>query len=195
MKPIILVSTSPRRKELLDSIRIPYYCIEPLYEEDITSTKQKNICEYFARQKLNSVLQSIKLAYDDAEFVLSADTLIIHNKKILGKPKSIEQARSFLESLSGKTHRVHTSLAVYNRKTNTLISKTTTNKVKITSLKKDDIDWYLSTNEWVDAAGAYKIQGSFQRFVPSIEGTQASIMGLPLSTLCAILQSQGYDFS
>ncbi len=195
MKPIILTSTSPRRKELLDVIGLPYYIIEPQFEEVINEDAQKKISAHFAEQKVYSVLTSLQGKHLDANLVLGADTVILCQNSILGKPSNIDEARAYLKKISGITHEVETSFAIYNRKTQEMISKTSTNIVHVQTLRNVDIEWYLAKNEWQDAAGAYKIQGAFQRYINKIEGTQSSVMGLPLSEFCDIVATQGYDFS
>ncbi len=195
MKPIILASTSPRRKDLLERIGVPCCIYAPKYEEVIPKEYTENISEHFACQKLLSTLPNIKSLCPEASFVISADTVIVYKTSILGKPKDIYEARKFLDMISGNLHEVHTSIAVYNRETDNIIAKSTKNIVDVHPLTSKHIDWYLSKNEWIDAAGAYKIQGAFQRFIRNIEGTQSSVMGLPLFETCDILESQGYEFS
>ncbi len=195
MKHIILASTSVRRKELLDRVSIPYYTIEPMFEEKIPADFENNISNHFACEKVRSVLHAINENYKDVNFVLGADTLIICDDTIIGKPKNKEEAIRFIKTISGRTHLVETSIALYNKSTEKITSRTTVNQVSVLPLSEDDINWYINKNEWTDAAGAYKIQGAFQRFIHKIEGTQSSIMGLPLSEICDILIEQGYDFS
>ncbi len=195
MNPIILTSTSPRRKELLSLIGIPYYIIKPTFEEVITKSAGKNISAYFAEQKVLSILPEIKDQHLDAYIVLGADTVILHNNTVLGKPQNKDDAKKYLKQLSNDKHIVETSMAIYNRNTSKMTIIPTENIVKVRKLSNDDIEWYLDKNEWIDAAGAYKIQGSFQRFISHIEGTQSSIMGLPLFELCDTLITQGYVFT
>ncbi len=196
LKSIILASTSPRRQELLHTMGIPLHCISPTFEESIEAVpKTERACEYFAKEKVLSVLSLVKNEYVDADLIVGFDTLIIANNDYLGKPSTIEEAQSFLIKLSNTSHIVETGIACYNRKTNQTITKISKNIVHVKALSLEEIHWYLNKNEWQDAAGAYKIQGNFQRFVSHIEGTQSSVMGLPLFDFCSILTEQGYEFS
>ncbi len=193
---IILASTSPRRKELLTTLGISYYEVAPPFdEESATPPCNYSISEYFAKEKALSVVPLINNKYIDATIILGSDTIIRLDDTILGKPPSKIEAQRYLELLSGKTHIVETSIACYNRNTKTMKTSRTENFVTVKKLSSKNIDWYMSKNEWIDAAGAYKIQGNFQRFISSIKGTQSSVMGLPLFELCDILDSYGFDFS
>ncbi len=196
MEPIILASTSPRRKELLELLGIPLYTIPPTFDEENSPIpKNCSVSEYFAREKLFSVLPLLEGKYTDAQIVVGVDTIIIHNKNIMGKPKSEAEAKDFLRRLSNDTHIVETSIACLNRKTNEIKTAINKNYVHVSLLSERDIDWYISKKEYIDAAGGYKIQGNFQRFISNIEGTQSSVMGLPLFDFCCILESYKYDFT
>ncbi len=194
MKTIALASSSPRRKKILEDLSIPFIIINPPFDEVIPLDMSYGLIpEYFAREKVLSVVPL--LSDKTITHVIGLDTIVMHNNTIYGKPTDINDARKTLQSLSGTEHSVLTGIAVLNTKTNKIISKTSTNYIKVSEFTDSDIEWYLSKNEWQDAAGAYKIQGCFQRFIYHIEGSFSSVMGLPIFDFYDIMQSQEYDFS
>ncbi len=194
MKKIVLASSSPRRIETLQKLHIPFSQINPPFDEVIPKNmSHSNIPEYFAQKKALSVVSLIE---DKEEtLVLGLDTIVVHNNILYGKPKNIAEARNTLKNLSNTHHSVITGIAIYNTKTKKIISKTSVSQIKVKKLTETDINWYLSKNEWQDAAGAYKIQGFFQRYVFSLEGSFSSILGLPIFEFYDIMSSHGYEFS
>ncbi len=194
MKPIILASTSPRRVKILQELSIPFEQVTPFFDEIVPEKCSYNdVPELFAKEKALSVLPHIKNY--DSPFVLGLDTIIVHNNTIFGKPKDSVEAKKILKTLSGAQHSVITGIAIYNRKTELMHTKRVTSLVTIKELTDIDIDWYLQKNEWQDAAGAYKAQGYFQRYILRIEGSFSSILGLPIFEFYDIMQSQGYVFT
>ena len=126
-----------------------------------------------------------------SEVVVAADTSVALDTAILGKPVDHAAVRRMLRSLSGRTHRVHTAVAVAMN--GRITSETVTTKVTFAELSNDDIDWYLSTGEHSDKAGAYGIQGAGGVFVESIDGSYSNVAGLPLAQTTALLRSLGVD--
>ncbi|WP_428768258.1 Maf family protein [Treponema sp. HNW] len=215
-EPIILASTSPRRKEIAEQMGIPFFSLSPPVDETLPAsmTRGKNTkkaAEYLAVLKALSTAKvlenplpggeipqnerSIPVApMQKARFIAAADTLIVFRGKIYGKPETKEEALSFLSAFSGKTHKVYTGLAVYNRETETRISCTSVSRVHFARLTEEEKKSYIESDEWRDAAGAYKIQGTAQRFIKRIEGSYSSIMGLPIFEFYEILKKSGYRF-
>ena len=192
MKTIILASTSPRRSEILTNLEIPFITITPPFDE-VTPQKMStiDIPEYFATQKALSVLELIPAQYKDS-IIIGVDTIVVCNDIIYGKPKNKKEAKQTLEALSGKEHTIISGIAAYNQKTQKMISKTSINTICVATLSETDIDWYLSKNEWTDAAGSYKIQGLFQRYIISLNGSFSSVKGLPIFEFYDILKKHGY---
>ena len=194
METIILASTSPRRCEILTNLEIPFIRITPIFDEIIPPLMDINdIPEYFATEKALSVIPLIQNPHKES-IIIGVDTIVVCNDVIYGKPKNEEEAKQTLEALSGKEHTIISGIAAYNQKTEKMISKTSINKIHVATLNKTDIDWYLSKNEWTDAAGSYKIQGLFQRYIISLNGSFSSVKGLPIFELYDILEKHGYTF-
>ena len=123
--------------------------------------------------------------------VIAADTEVILDKKILGKPKNKKEAYKMLKNLSGKEHRVITGLAVVDAKTKKLLQDIVVTKVKFRKLNKDLIERYVASGEPLDKAGAYGIQGKAALLVESIKGDYFNVVGLPLNALNQLLEKFG----
>lgn len=172
---------------------IPFQVIIPEIDESaFEGIPVEQLPEHLASQKVTWVTKSLPAA-QEVPWILGADTLVILDGKTYGKPSDIDQAVSFLQSLSGRTHTVITSIALYNGKLHDLSTRTSTTKVTFAQLSKDEIDWYVSTGEWHNAAGGYRIQGFGSYFIKSIEGTNSAVVGLPLFELYDMLKEQGYS--
>ncbi len=182
----ILGSGSPRRLDLLaqlgvqpDAIRAP----------DIDETPLKGelplpYCSRIARQKA----EAVQAEQDD--IVLCADTTVALGRRILGKPVDAGEAAEFLFALSGRRHRVITSVAV--RRGDRVWQKDVTSQVKLKPLSDVEVNAYLATNDWQGKAGAYAIQGPAGAFIPWISGSFTAIVGLPLCETAALLQAAGF---
>ncbi len=182
----ILGSGSPRRLDLLaqlgvqpDAIRAP----------DIDETPLKGelpapYCSRITRQKVQAVQA------DSNDITLCADTTVALGRRILGKPEDAGQAAEFLHALSGRRHRVITSVAV--RRGEKILQRDVVSQVKVKRLSDCEINAYLATNDWQGKAGAYAIQGPAGAFIPWISGSFTGIVGLPLSETAALLQGIGY---
>lgn len=194
MDPIILASASPRRQQILKTLGIPYIVHPAQIEETIPKDmKLEQAPEYIASQKVDYVVRELS-KNQQVGWVLAADTVIIYKNKIYGKPKNEEEARSFLSTLQGNTHKVVTGLALYNGAIHYIATRNSINKVTFAPMSEKDIEWYLSTSEWYGAAGGYRIQENGSCFIQKIEGTESSIMGLPIFELCDMLREQNYNF-
>ncbi|OJF77694.1 MAG: septum formation protein Maf [Treponema sp. CETP13] len=194
MEPIILASSSPRRQEIFKQLNIPFKVMASDFEE----TKPDNISlqeapEYFAAQKVRSVVRMFP-ANQQVGWIFGADTSIIFNNKMYGKPRDAEEAKSFLQTFSGQQHEVISGIALFNGELQYLETKTSKNLVTFKKLSEKELDWYINTGEWHGVAGGYRIQGLAQCFISKIEGSYSSIMGLPISEFYDIISEQGYDF-
>ncbi len=182
----ILGSGSPRRLDLLaqlgvrpDAIRAP----------DIDETPRKGelpvpYCARITREKVKSVQA------DSDDITLCADTTVALGRRIMGKPQDAGQAAEFLHALSGRRHRVITSVAV--RRGEKILQRDVVSQVKVKRLSDTEINAYLATDDWQGKAGAYAIQGPAGAFIPWISGSFTGIVGLPLSETAALLQGIGY---
>ena len=183
---LILGSGSPRRKELLAQIGVVPDAIRP---PDIDETPQKAelprpYCARMAREKAEAVVAA------PDEIVLCADTTVALGRRILGKPEDVAEAERFLRQLSGRRHRVITSVAV--KKGETLWERDVVTTVKMKRLSDSEIAGYLATNDWQGKAGGYAIQGPAGALIPWIQGSFTGVVGLPLSETAALLQAAGY---
>ena len=179
---IILASQSPRRKELLELAGIEHRVIvsqvDEILDEDLDVAGQ---VQDLAIQKACAVAELFP-----QETIIGADTIVVFGGKILGKPKNEEDAFNMLKSLSGKTHQVITGLAVITK--DKVYKTVSVNDVTFYDLSDEEIYKYIETNEPMDKAGAYAIQGIASRYIKSINGDYFAIMGLPVSKLYHILK-------
>lgn len=174
---LILASKSPRRKELLKQIGIPFVVVVSDAEEvSGNSWTPAALVVENAKRKARAVAEK----YTDSP-VLGADTVVSSEGKIFGKPKDKDEARKMLTALSGKMHEVTTGLALINR--NEIRTTSVTTKVFFDTMTKADIDAYIATEEPMDKAGAYALQGKAARFIEKIEGSYSNVVGLPLNAL------------
>lgn len=187
---MILASNSKRRQEILKDMGFNFKVITADIEE---VSDKKDISERIldiAEKKLD------KIAKDNINnFVLAADTVVELEGRIFGKPKSREEAESFLKILSGKTHKVITAYVFKNISKNIVIKDVVISKVKFYDLDDETIKWYLDTSEPFDKAGAYGIQGQGRVLVEKIEGDYFAIMGFPVSNFLKNLRKNGYKIS
>lgn len=177
MPNLILASSSPRRKELLTKLQIPYKIITSNVNEHFTEgSYPEEVVEELAIRKAKAVSNQYH-----GSVVLGADTVVALNNEILGKPQNREHARMMLQQLSGKTHSVFTGVAiVFQEKLHSFYEKT---DVTFWELSTAEIEDYLDTGEAFDKAGSYGIQGVGALFVKSITGDYFTVVGLPISRL------------
>ena len=181
---IILASASPRRKELLEQIGVDFEIAVSDKETAIDCSDPVEACRKQAYNKAVDIVEKSKLKYSDKDFVvISADTIVAIDKKILGKPKDKSDARQMLKTLSGRKNRVYTAVFVYNSLKDSYESFVEDTPVEVASLSSEEIEDYLEKKEPYDKAGAYAIQGYFSRYIVGIEGDYYNVMGLPVGRL------------
>ena len=181
---IILASASPRRKELLEQIGVDFEIAVSDKETEIDCMDPVEACRKQAYNKALDIVEKSRLKYGDEDFVvISADTIVAIDKKILGKPKDKSDARKMLKTLSGRKHRVYTAVCVYNSLKDSYESFVEDTSVEVASLSSEEIEDYLEKKEPYDKAGAYAIQGYFSRYIVGIEGDYYNVMGLPVGRL------------
>ncbi|WP_298936888.1 Maf family protein [uncultured Ruegeria sp.] len=182
----ILGSGSPRRLDLLAQLGVQPDAIRPpdIDEAPVKGELPVPYCNRIAREKVQAVQA------DDEDVVLCADTTVALGRRILGKPENAGQAAEFLHALSGRRHRVVTSVAV--RRGDRLLQREVVSQVKVKRLSDVEVNAYLATDDWQGKAGAYAIQGPAGAFIPWISGSFTGIVGLPLSETAALLQGIGY---
>ena len=193
MEPIILASSSPRRQEILKMLKIPFRVIIPNIDETLTTAIElEQVPELLAREKVTAVIHSLP-AGQEIPWVLGADTLIIFDNKIMGKPENHEQAIEYLKMLQGNTHTVVTALVLYNGHTHETTSNICKTNITFAPMTDQEIEWYVETGEWHGAAGGYRIQSLASCFISKIEGSYYGAVGLPIFELYDILKEQGYS--
>ncbi|WP_209508064.1 MULTISPECIES: Maf family protein [unclassified Ruegeria] len=182
----ILGSGSPRRLDLLAQLGVQPDAIRPpdIDETPLNGELPVPYCNRITREKVMAV-QS-----DSGDITLCADTTVALGRRILGKPEDEGQAAEFLYALSGRRHRVITSVAV--RRGDRILQRDVVSQVKVKRLSDVEVNAYLATGDWQGKAGAYAIQGPAGAFIPWISGSFTGIVGLPLSETAALLQGIGY---
>ena len=186
-KHIILASASPRRKELLDQIKVIY----EVYPVDLDETPKpnENPLDYVQRVAAEKSATCVAQLNPSAP-VLAADTSVILNGVIMGKPKDQRDALAMVMQLSGKIHQVYTALSLRGREHSQVVSKT---DVTFRTLTEQEILTYWQTGEPLDKAGSYAIQGLGGVFVESIKGSFSGVVGLPLFETAQLLSKQGIE--
>jgi len=183
VKKIILASKSPRRQELLNQIGIPYEVVASKVDEKcVGDLPPDQLVEALAKIKAEDVAKNLPLKQEDF-LVIGADTIVVLDNKILGKPISSVDAKNMLQSLSGKMHKVYTGVAIIDTKSSTWEVFTQKTKVYMKTMTLEEIEAYVLTKEPLDKAGSYGIQGKGGVFVEKIEGDYFSVMGLPIGKL------------
>jgi septum formation protein len=182
---LILASGSPRRRDLLAQLGIPFEVHEPRLDE--TGEPGEAPREQVLRLAKSKAARAGKAF--PGRTLLAADTLVALGDRILGKPRSEDEARTFLRLLSGTTHLVHTAVCLLAGDASAC--RTVTTEVTFRPLGDREIDWYLGTGEPMGKAGAYAIQGCGGAFVASIQGSYSNVVGLPLVETTELLDEGG----
>lgn len=181
---IILASASPRRKEILENTNTKFEIIKSEIDEVILDNELPS--QVVMRLAFEKAID-IALKHPDS-LVIGADTVVVLNNNILGKPKDSSDAFNMIKQLSGKTHQVITGISLINLNANQKIIDYVVSNVKFKNLSEEDIKDYIQTNESLDKAGAYGIQGFGAMLVEEIQGDYFNIVGLPISRLSDLLK-------
>lgn len=173
---LVLASKSPRRSEILKNAGIDFTIRVADADETIPEgTKPQDAVVFLAAKKSMAVERA------DDEVILGADTVVVLDDKILGKPKDREDAFNMLKSLSGRVHSVFTGVCAIGNGFSMTFSEET--KVEFLPLTDDEINSYIDTNEPYDKAGAYGVQGLASKFIRGIQGDYFNVVGLPISRI------------
>jgi septum formation protein len=200
-KKIYLASMSPRRRELLRQVGVEFELLslrsDPARGADVSEDERpgESPLDYVARvarEKGAFAWNVLHLRRQPLRPVLSADTTVTIDGKILGKPADKDEAAAMLERLSGRTHQVLTSVALHH--TNVTEQVTQVSSVRFATLSPATIKAYCATPEPYDKAGAYGIQGLAALFIEHIEGSHSGIMGLPVFETAQLLKKAGVEF-
>jgi septum formation protein len=181
LKPLILASGSPRRKQLLAQIGIEFSVIQSDIDEDFSlSLPPEAFTEHWAREKAKNVGEK-----NPDSLIVGADTVVVLNGKILGKPKDETTSFSMLRSLSGKTHEVITGVSFFSMEPQIDVTFNERTFVSFKTLSDSDIHYYIDNYHPYDKAGSYGIQDWFSVHISKIDGCYFNVMGLPLSSFFA----------
>ncbi len=204
MYHIILASGSPRRKEIMDTMDIPYRVIVTEVKEETGETVPSKMVQALARLKSNAVLPQVKKLAEEAgqpgeqpEFIIiSADTMVFYEEHVLGKPRDEQDAARMLQLLSDDTHEVYTGVSILILKVDGITEEWSFDvctKVIVCSLSEKQIKEYIATGEPMDKAGAYAIQGKFGIYIREIIGDYYNVVGFPIAKIYDALLEHGID--
>ena len=186
---LILASASPRRRELLETLSLTFSVMPAHVDERPHAAEPPEVyVTRLARTKAEHVARQFPTAW-----VLGADTVVVLDRRILGKPPDHATARAMLGSLSGREHTVMTGVAAVRLDRGIAQADLVSTRVRFHDLQATDIEAYISTGEPFDKAGAYAVQGKGGQFVASLDGCYNNVVGLPLERAMALLRAVGYD--
>ncbi len=185
--PFILASASPRRQELLRSVGLKFKTIPAHVNEDYCEGESpREHVQRLARDKALAVARK----YPES-WVLGADTIVVIDGLILGKPKNKTQARQMLERLSGREHNVFTGFTLSHTASRSRKTKVIRSAVQFKQISAEEMEWYISCDEPYDKAGGYAVQGRGAYFIQSIRGSYTNVIGLPLCEVLEELKKMG----
>jgi septum formation protein len=174
---IYLASRSPRRRELLSQMAVDFAVLAADVDESVQPGESPQ--DYVQRIAVEKARAGVSgLAANDKKPVLAADTAVIVDQTIFGKPVNDDDARRMLKMLSGHSHQVMTAVALASE--NDLKTALSVSEVRFAAMTEAEIDWYIQTGEGRDKAGSYAVQGLGAIFIDQIQGSYSGIMGLPV---------------
>jgi len=190
--PVVLGSGSPRRRELLARVGVAFEIVPAEIPEDARPGEAPAaLAERLAREKAQAVATRIGAA--PPRLVLGADTIVVIDGDVLGKPKDPNDAVRLLGQLVGREHRVLTGVAlVASDRPERAATVVVTSRVVMRAAGREEIERYVASGEPLDKAGAYAAQGEGRRFIARIEGSESNVIGLPLEETLALLRDAGH---
>lgn len=183
---LVLASSSPRRRALLEDLGLAFRVVAPEVDE---ARRPGEAPAAYARRLASDKVRAVAGRLDAPAAVLGADTVVVLGDEVLGKPEGAAGAREMIRALSGRAHRVITGVALAAG--GDVQAQAVITRVRFRPLAEREIDWYVGTGEALDAAGAYKIQGRGGVLVTDIEGSHSNVIGLPLAETLALLAGAG----
>ncbi|HEY2919820.1 MAG TPA: Maf family protein [Candidatus Binatia bacterium] len=187
---LVLASTSPRRREILALLGLPFEVIAPEFDEVVSEhlSIEEEVVN-FAAAKARSIARK-----NPKSIVIGSDTMISLNGDKIGKPNDVDDARRILRELRGKTHRIYTSVVILDGTDGPGLQTVETVFVEMRAYTEEEIDRYLSFDESLDKAGAYSIQGEGRKLIASIRGDYLAAVGMPLRQIADYLAGRGVFF-
>lgn len=183
--PIVLASASPRRLELMELAGLPCQVLPANISEDVLPGE---VPEEHVMRLSREKAEAVSTSGGDCFFV-GADTVVVLDKRIMGKPADEEEAFRMLTSLSGRSHHVITGITVIDGRSGVTVSQSVSTEVFFKQLSAQEIRIYIASGCPMDKAGAYAIQGGAIHFVRSINGSYSNVIGLPMTELYELLQA------
>lgn len=188
VRPLILASASPRRSEIMKLVGIDFTVMPSDFDEStIKLDNPKDFVETLAFKKA----ESIACLQEDDVYILGADTTVVIEGEMLGKPHDTETSVRYLRMIQGKQHTVYTGVSLIRTRDQKTITKSMATQVLMDSMTEDDIAFYVSTKEPFDKAGGYGIQGVGSRFVKEIKGDYFNVVGLPINLVTHMFKEMG----
>lgn len=197
---LYLASQSPRRRELLDGLGVPFIVVPSESEELLKGDRPSRLAEGNAAAKVAGAVLPSGAAGGD--FVLGTDTLVVIDGRLLGKPADAADARRMLALLSGRAHQVVSGVALARLGAagptplgngGLLLGGAASTRVDVRPLDQAEVDAYIASGEWEDKAGAYAIQGLAALFIEGIAGEYANVVGLPVHLVAQLFRRLGFD--
>ena len=192
MTKLVLASGSPRRAEVLADAGFTFEAVSAGVDE---SRCEGEPAEAYVRRLAEVKARAVAARISPPAIVIAADTVVVMDGEVLGKPASAEDAAQMLRRLDGRTHQVLTGLAVLKIPGGAARVEIETTRVTFAPLTEAEIEAYVASGEPLDKAGAYAIQGRGGRFVARVEGCYFNVVGLPLARLYRILREMGWKDS
>ena len=187
---IVLASASPQRRQLLESVALPVQVVPSLVDETTCAGEPPAAAVVrLARHKAGAVASRVGAR----RWIVAADTAILLGRELVGKPRDRDAARGILGRLSGTAHEVLTGVALRTPE-GTLETALVRTEVTFAALTEPELEWYLDTAEWREAAGGYRVQGRGGLLIAGLRGSYSNVVGLPLETIYRMLARHGYPF-
>lgn len=189
MEPLVLASGSPRRSEILRAVGWPFEAVVPDVDETLSADEAaEDYVRRLAREKAGRVASTRLFG-----LVLGADTVVVVDGSILGKPRDAADAARMLRLLSARAHEVLTGVALVRAETGRTVSGVARTRVRFAELSDEEVERYVETGEPLDKAGAYAVQGRAAPFIESIEGEYWNVVGLPVRLVYELARDFGGD--
>ena len=179
---------------------LPFTCMPASIDETPQpGLNPRQVAEDLAIKKVMAVAKKLKSSHSSlliphSSFIFGADTIVVFNNKIYGKPEDRGEAGTMLRMLAGKKHEVITAMAIHNRQNNKTDCRSVSCDVEFAPLTEAEIQWYLDTGEWQGVAGAYQLQNLGGCLIKSINGSPSAVAGLPLHDFYVMLRDNGCRF-
>ncbi|MDR2718733.1 MAG: Maf family protein [Treponema sp.] len=201
MESIILASASPRRQDFFRLLGLPFTCIPAEIDETpLPGLTPRQVAEDLARRKTQAVVEKLEKGGAPCgdvvmrQWVFGADTIVVLDGELIGKPADRNAAENMLKRLAGRRHEVITAMALYNGRRGSMDCRSVSCEVAFAPLSDAEIAWYLDTGEWEGVAGSYRLQGLGACFITSINGSPSAVAGLSLHDFYVMLKDNGYRF-